>query len=371
MNKSAKTVSAIAALAAAALCAFGAQEEIPMRQVWYCVDAGASDATRLLRDSLADHPTPLFRALAATHALGDSIARDDFVAFPKIPKHDARERVWERQAFNHLVLVGLPTDGPAMERTKGFTYAIDVEKREVYRLGFGRFRGDIGVVETTFNPYLYSEQIHDNPFSTLLVRITGTTQRGIELAAEAFRSGLCNGIVLGPDAVRAETSILDREPDGAPATKFPQSLPDGNGGTLEFAGWMQAPENDYRAYLDWGAKEQPASIERVKYFSRGALDTSGPAAWVNAPFPMAWGNAVNVVRFASEDDAEAVFAMVRRETRDATDSEVAGIAAFAVPFPKDEAQSVPGRTVFFRKGAVLVLSSLPDAANAELARAIP
>ncbi len=320
----------------------------------------------MVRDSLATDGAPFLSALAATQGTTGTVLVDDFQVDPPRPN---RDKTWLCQAFNHIVLIGLPSD-PVMSRTKGFVFGIDEQKREVYSLGFGRFKGDIGVVEVSFNPYLYHDYIFDNPFSTLMVRLTGTTPKGISLAYGAFRNGLLNGIVPGEDAERVETSILDRDPDMTPPPAVPARLADSDGGEFLMAGWLQCPESEYRAFLDWGAKVQPARITRIKYFTKGSLDRVDAKAWVDAPFEKSWGNAITIVDFTDEADAKAVFERVRKETRDAQPSTVGAYQAFALPFPKDEAQDVPGRTVFILNGVRLILTSLPDATLEDIASSL-
>ncbi|MGI6495163.1 MAG: hypothetical protein ACOX5G_03590 [Kiritimatiellia bacterium] len=356
-------ITALSALAAAALFA---QDDIPQRQIWLYAASDAPAEVRLARDSLATDGAPFLSALAATQGTTGTILADDFHANPPKP---GRDTTWLRQAFNHIVLVGLPGD-PVMARTKGFVFGIDERKREVYSLGFGRFQGDIGVVEVSFNPYLYHDHVFDNPFSTLMVRLSGTTPEGVSLALDAFRNGLIHGIVPGPGARRIETSILDRDPDIAPPPAVPPCLADAHGEEYVMAGWMQCPESEYRAFLDWGAKRQPTRLSRIKYFARDSLGRADAKAWVDGPFEKSWGNAVTIVDFADEADAAAVFGRVRKEVREAQDATVGEHPAFALPFPKDEAQDVPGRTVFILGGARLVLASLPDDVLADIAAAL-
>lgn len=281
-------------------------------------DPGAAKETLAARDRIAAGTAPLLQALQAV----GSAERPKILA--GLESAPAKQMDWMVQADEHLVIVGTPAEGEIAKLVKGYTYGLDCRKKELFRLGLGRFRGDIGIVETAFNPWLYSDRVNDTLKSTLMVRISGTTPKGVALAAEAFERGLINGVVLGKGAVRTETSILDLEvSDEAPPSDLLERF--GGGAGLIYAGWTQCPAQEYRAYLDWGAVHEPLRVWRLKYLASDSLDSASGATWANSPLPMAFGNAVTIASFAESSDAAAV--------RDAI---VAKCGSATLPYPTDE-----------------------------------
>lgn len=281
---------------------------------------------------------PLVQALAAVHDPGNWAEGSSFEIAP------TSQDVWMRQANVHVFLEGLPEAGSVCERAKGWTYGIDLEKKELFRLGLGRFRGDVGCVETLFNPWLYSDRVADAPRSTLLVRISGTTPEGVRLAREAFCKGMNNGVVLGKSARRIEGSILDLDPsDESPPKDVVAGIKVPTG--CVYAGWSQCPAQEYRAYLDWGAKKEPRRVWRLKYMSRDSLASASGATWADSPLLQAFGHAVTIAEFETEADAKSVLARVGLGDR---------------AYPKDEAGYGAGKVRFRSVGRYFLMSSLPE-----------
>jgi hypothetical protein len=333
------------------------------RCILVCADPRASATTSNACARLLTSAPMLFQALRETGGGGGVERFDNLQASP------AKRGDWDRQALNHLVVVGTPDEGDGARRTQGFTFGVDTKKREMYRLGIGRFAGDVGSVETTFNPYLYCNKFDDNPYSTLLVRISGTTPRGVALAADAFARGLLNGMVAGPGAQRVERTILDRAPSVEPPPALWSSLAQ-NGGRFVMAGWSQCPENEYRACLDMGAAHEPQGLWRIKYLIRGSLDGASAETWANSPQAMAWGNAVTLAAFADPADAAAMIQGVRKEAGGKS-VRVGGGEAVSVPMPVDEAfDKSLGRIVYWHQDGTLVMSSMPDWANEQIFNAL-
>ena len=333
--------------------------------VWASPDASAE--TLAARDTLLAEAAgaPLFHALALTHRTAPVLPAGGLGPSPQ------DRAAWRRQGLDNIIVVGTPDEGDVAARTKGFTYGIDTGRQELFRLGFGRFKGDIGVVETGFNPWLYSDRFDDNPYSTLLVRIAGTTPAGVALAARAFLDGLDNGIVLGPGSRRVEESILDRDPASDPPPALPPRFEADGGDTLVFAGWSQVPEQEFRAFSDHGAAHEPAAMWRVKYLGTGVLDDCSGAAWIRGPAPMAWGNSVTVALFDDAGAAGNAWEGIGAACRERADLDVAGHPAFSIPMPVDGlSQTSLGRIAIWAQGRWLVMSSLPDPTHAAVAASL-
>lgn len=337
------------------------------RRIVVWADAGASEATLAARDALLGTVggAPFFSALAKTHRTGHVIAAAALEAAP------ADRAAWRRQALDNVVIVGTPDEGAAAARAMGFTYGIDTARREIFRFGFGRFSGDAGCVETCFNPWLYSDRFDDNPYSTIMVRISGTTPAGVALAADAFSRGLINGIVLGPGAQPVDPGILCRTPSMDPPPDLPAQF-DGDGERiLVKAGWSQVPEQDYRAMLEYGSVHEPSGMWRVKYLATGALDDCSGAAWVRGPAPMAWGNAVTVARFDDPSDAARAWAGIRAACRERKEFSVGTTPAFSVAMPTDGLSATSlGEVAYWAQDEWLVMSSLPEETHAAVAAAV-
>ena len=305
------------------------------------VCAAAEISVYPAKELSAAEGAPLVSALRATGAGTEPRPLAALAADP------SDRRVWEDQANRHLVLVGTPDDDGALTRVKGFTYGIDCQKKELFRLGLGRFRGDIGVVETQFNPWLYSNRIEDTPESKLMVRLTGTTPKGVALAVEAFKKGMNNGVVLGPNAKRVEKSILDLDPSAEPPPAEALShvvVPKG----FAYAGWTQCPAQEYRAYVDWGAPSEPRRVWRAKYLGPASLAGAEAPTWARSPLPVAFANAVTIAEFADEKSAAtALVGLVRRN----------GGKDF-LPYPTDEYVYGEGSVRFSRVGRWLFLSTM-------------
>jgi len=281
---------------------------------------------------------PLVQALAAVRDPGSWAEGAAFEVAP------VSQESWMRQANAHVFLEGLPEAGSVCARAKGWTYGIDLEKKELFRLGLGRFRGDVGCVETLFNPWLYSDYVADAPRSTLLVRISGTTPEGVKLARAAFCNGMNNGVVLGKSARRVERSILDLDPsDEPPPTEVLSRLAVPAG--CVYAGWSQCPAQEYRAFLDWGAAEEPRRVWRVKYLTADSLKSASGATWADSPLLSAFGHAVTIADCRTETAAKRIL-----ET----------MLSHAVDFPRDEVGYGKGKVRFLVQGRYFIMTSLPE-----------
>ena len=330
------------------------------RRILVCADAAASPETLAARDALVESGAPLLRALVATqHTSAPESA-------PAPEAEPARREAWRAQGLDHIVLLGTADEGAAAAKTAGTTYGVDTARRELFRLGLGRFRGDVGFVETRPNPWLWSDRFDDNPFTTLLVRIGGTTPRGVALAAAAFANGMNNGVVLGDGARRVETSILDRDPSPDPP---PFLLKAARANDHVYAGWSQPTEMEARAFLDWGAEKEPEALWRVKFLAPDALETGSGATWTLGPSALAWGNAALLARFSDSADPPRVLAALRNAPG-ATFPE--GPEKVRLPMPADESNpALPGFVTAWTKDRWVFLVTSPPAGTTNLFLVLP
>ena len=184
----------------------------------------------------------LFTALEKS---GAASGKREMVSSAELLKKEA----FDKAAYNHLVVIGRKGGDPLLEKCWGHQAAIDPETKTFYRLGYGTLRGDIGYVECDWNPFLYSSKVRTNTFTTVIVKISGTSVAGVRAALEAFRKGLLNGVVPAGKMERVKKSILDRDPDSTPPPRLPREVRVGDRNAY-LCGWTQPSEEEYRAFLD-------------------------------------------------------------------------------------------------------------------------
>ncbi len=341
----------LAALALPALAAENKPElaEPAARGLKICVAADAPAEIRRAAESVlaAVKTQPLLAVFSGDHpptALADSAAL-------LAGKPEAR-------AFDHLVLVGLPTDpliAAAWQREArvrpdgGF-----------YIGGFGHLRGDIGYLESDRNPLLHSRFIPRAPYETECVTLTGTTPAGVALAVDAFlKQGLVNGVVARPGWAHPEPNLLQRDPL-APGFAVPEACP-ARAGEWTRIGFTQASEDEYRGVLeDTGLA--PLEIWRAKYYRSGVWDRAGAAAafgnYSAGLHRRATGNTVWTARFTSAADAKTAAPKIAEAAKLKAD----GAIWKGNQPPHSTESGSPGPLTLWRAGQWLILSALPTAA---------
>lgn len=303
------------------------------------------------------------RPLAALAACGAGEKAEAAESVSLLP-----DSAFNRAAFNHLVVIGRPDRDPLQAKVRGHQAKVDPADREFYRLGYGRMRGDIGYVECDWNPFLYSEKVKNNPFTTVVVKISGTSDAGVLAALNAFREGLLNGVVAVGTPERPETSLLDYLPSPVPPPVFPDRI-----GPLTLAGYTQPDGVEYRAWLEWGGAE-PKQLWRIKYLADGVYNDVSPAAWVNGLHRLAYGNAVTLAEFETPEAAKRVKeALMKR--RGAKAGKMGGLDAVVFDQPTDEAfDRSYGKVAYVTRGRHVAAVSLPEnewPAAAEALRRLP
>ena len=274
------------------------------------------------------------------------------------------DAAFNQAAFNHLVVIGRPDQDPLQAKVRGHQAKVDPAAREFYRLGYGRLQGDIGYVECDWNPFLYSEKVKNNPFTTVVIKISGTSDAGVLAALKAFQSGLLNGIVAVGEPVRPERSLLDY----LPVNDAPPALPE-RIGNLTRAGYTQPDGVEYRAWLEWSGVE-PEQLWRIKYLADGVYDDVSPAAWVNGLHRLAYGNAVTIAEFASaEQVAQLRNALLKRNG--AKNGKLGTLDAIIFDQPTDEAfDRSYGKVAYVMLGRRAAAVSLPEAQWSVVAEAL-
>jgi len=326
------------------------------REILICVAASAPSEIRALADGLAAAPdrVPLLAALRATQGAGAARVVASESLLDRKQSHTA--------AFNHLVVVGIPDQDSLLRKVWGHQERLESASRSVYRLGYGTLTGSVGVVGSDWNPFLYSQAVTNNGYTTCLVRLGGVDSKAVGAAVKAFQCGLLNGIVSEGVVQRPETSLLDLDPSLEPPPQLSKTLPLADGRTALYAGWTQPSSEEYRAYIDAGGAE-PSRVWRVKYFEPGALEDVSARAWVMGPHRMAYGNAITIARFGSAATAQRVAEQIGK-SKGFADAKIGTRTVRAVDQPTDEAlPNVYGRVCVFEHGCQVILMSLPPSAE--------
>lgn len=336
----------------AACCAAGVEQK-------KVLVAAAAGATEFSEELLKKDASVLLEALEKA---GAASGTRESVSSTELLKKEG----FEKAAYNHLVLIGRKGTDPLLEKCWGHQAAIDPETKTFYRLGYGTLRGDIGYVECDWNPFLFSNKVRTNSFTTVIVKISGTSDAGVRAALEAFRKGLLNGIVPAGKVERVTKSILDRDPDSTPPPNLPRKVRAGEKNAY-LSGWTQPSEEEYRAFLDV-AGVMPLRMWRVKYLADGALEDVSARAWVNGLHRLAYGNSVMIAEFADASGAEKTFRALSR-VRGAKREKVGYLELVTFDQPRDEAfDKSYGKIHYLRKGALLYAVSLPESAIPSIIR---
>lgn len=318
-------------------------EENDRKQILIAVSKDADPAVKKAALSLKD--APLFDVLEKVGA-----------ARSKTPAQIDGEKLLEDKAFsqaayNHLVLVGLPDQDALLKKCRG--HQIGLHPGAVNVRGYGNWKGDIGTVECDWNPFLYSHKVKNNEFTTLCIKISGTSAKGVEKAVEAFKSGLLNGIVPAGEVEPVEESILDMKPDFVAPPDFPDRV-----GPFFRAGWTQPSAMEYRAYIDLAGFE-PRRLWRVKYLKPNVFEDVSAKAWVNGLHRLAYGNAVTLVEFASEEEASKTLEGLGK-SRGAQSESIDGLSCVLFAQDTDHVMETSyGEIRYLASGKYLAAVSLP------------
>ncbi len=201
------------------------------------------------------------------------------------------------RAYPNLVVVGL-MDDPLVQQV--WQREAKIEGNRIYVHGVGRLEGDIGYIESERNPFLYSSEINKVPYTAMVVTLTGTTPKGVELAVRAFLDkGLVNGTVAGSGWIRYDTSLLD-QPPLRPEFEVPTVLPE-NVGDFRLIGLTACSEPDYRGVLAVTG-ERPSEMWRAKYNDGKVWNKAGAKesffTYLDSLHRKAYGSSVLAIRFA-------------------------------------------------------------------------
>lgn len=320
------------------------------REILVCTAKDAPASIRAAAATLNDA-----RPLAALRRCGAAVG--DIKPVESAPLLEAKH--FQQAAYNNLILVGFPESDPLLAKCRG--NQASVKPGRFYRLGYGTLEGDLGYVECDWNPFLFSDKVRTNAYTTVCVKISGTSEKGVLAAIEAFKNGLLNGVVPAGEVRRPENGLLDLAPSLVAPPALPEAIAAGNFHATQ-AGWTQPDAKEYRAFLDIGGKE-PKQVWRVKYLADKALDGVSGEEWVNGLHRLAYGNTVMIAEFATPADAEAELAGFARQ-RDARTILLNGRKAVVFDQPTDEAfPKSYGKIYYMTAGPKIIASSLPQEAT--------
>ncbi len=263
------------------------------RQLYICTDPGQSEEIgQAVRDFTARAEwVPLFKAMHLAGDLDGVVAKTSSSLLAATAYNDA--------AHNHLMVIGLRSKDPLLDKIWGFTASITENSKDVYSLGWGAMRGDIGWIECDRNPFLHSRKIKSAPEDTILVKISGTSDAGVLAALKAFEQGMLNGWVPASPFTRTKITLLDLDPvvEAPPFPLPPEIKMDGK--PAWFAGWTQIPANEYRAIMEVGGVE-PKRVWRIKYWTPQLLEQAPIVRWIGGPHARGFGNAMTIAEFDTE-----------------------------------------------------------------------
>lgn len=335
-------------LAGGVLAAAG-EDRAARRAILVCASSGAAPAVKAAAKALAESPesAPALKALIGTQGAGPVVRETS----------EALIAGYDRCAYNHLVVIGLRSGDPLLEKAWEHYVSVDEKSRSLYAQGWGHLRGDIGIVESDRNPFLHSRRVSAAPFETVIIKLTGTSEKGVLAAVEAFRAGMLNGLAPAGKVERLKRTVLDLDPLPLPAPlAVPDTLPPS--GAVR-AGWSQAPANEYRAYADLGQPE-PLQIWRCKFLFPDSLGRAGIAGWMAGLHRMAYGNAVTMAEFRTPEEAQKVALLIGSTKGFKRSEAVAGAPVWLADQPTDERMPKPlGSLAVLAVGRCVLLSSLP------------
>jgi hypothetical protein len=283
------------------------------------------------------------------------------------------DKAYNTAAHNHLVVIGLRTLDPLLDKVWGYDATITEKGKSVYSQGYGYMQGDIGWVESDRNPFLHSRRIKSAPEDTIVVKITGTSEAGVLAALHAFQGGMLNGFVPAGPLSRPKTTLLDLDPSPDPAPKtLPAQIQIGSD-TAALVGWNQIPEDEYRAVLEAGGVE-PKKMWRYKYLVPGMLEKPAIIRWLGGVNRMGFGNAIDVIECGSAAEASTAAEKM-------SESRYKGLSftpitlstpqpAWECPQAPDEVMDSTWKIIVTSSGNYLFLSSLPHDGTSAVIQAV-
>ena len=155
------------------------------------------------------------------------------------------------------------------------------------------------------------------PYTAMAVTITGTTVKGVSLAANAFlEKGLTNGVVAHDGWQRTAKTVLDSQPL-SPEFEIPSVLPR-RIGPWRLIGLTQCPEPDRRGVLAL-VDVEPLQMWRSKYYKPGEWDLAGSkesfVSYMNSLHRRAYGNSLLVMQFADPQTAQRAAGRIAGQAR--------------------------------------------------------
>jgi hypothetical protein len=337
------------------------------RAILICTSSQLSPELRKAVDDFTSHGSdvPLFKALiSGNEATGVEVQASLDLMDPK---------AYNTAAHNHLVVIGLQSQDTLLAKVWGYNASIDESKQTAYSLGWGYMKGDIGWVESDWNPFLHSQRIKTAPEDTVTVKITGTTEAGVAAALKAFHGGMLNGFVVAGTLTRPQTTLLDMDPstDPAPGT-LPAQITIGTA-TATLAGWTQVPQQEYRAVLESGGVE-PEKMWRYKYLATGILEEKPIVRYLGGVSHMAFGNAIDIIKCHSAEDASSAaqhLSQISYKGSAFTSTSLSGgQPAWQCPQATDESMEATWNVIVTSSGPYLFLSTLPSEGTSAVIAAV-
>jgi len=175
------------------------------------------------------------------------------------------------RALTNLIVIGLPDD-PMVKACSQREARFD-KGGVVYVFGFGYFQGDVGIVESERNPFLYSSPAAKAPYSAHVLVLTGTTPAGVVLAVDAFlRDGIINGVAVAGAVQRPKPCLIEAAP-WTPAFRPPTGIAPPSPSWKQIGVTLMGGTELSGALEEGG--ELPTGGVRIKYWRPGAWTGAG------------------------------------------------------------------------------------------------
>jgi len=175
------------------------------------------------------------------------------------------------RALTNLIVIGL-SDDPLVKACSQREARFD-QGGVVYVFGFGYFQGDVGLIESERNPFLYSSPVAKAPYSAHVLVLTGSTPAGVALAVDAFlQSEIINGVAVAVAFQRPKRCLVEASP-WTPAFLPPPGIAPPSS-TWKQIGITLIGGTELSGALEEGG-ELPVGGVKVKYWRPGAWTGAG------------------------------------------------------------------------------------------------
>lgn len=188
-------------------------------------------------------------------------------------------------------------------------------ENKLYVYGFGDFTGNVGYIESGRNPYPFTETETVKPYRNW-IRISGLTDKGVKLAADAFLNrGILNGVITDNEQV-PEGMLPDKHafPGGClRKSDTPPSLAPLKVANARLVGWTQPNETVYLGLMEMiDLPESPQRLMPVRMWRAEYFLPSGPEGLFDSLHRIGTERELLLAQFARPSEAKEALERLRR-----------------------------------------------------------